>query len=196
MQADMGKEPILVCMKGSSHGRSGRYDFARSQQDHIIHRFVAVVVDQDRTGGEQHAVGNFATDFAWSQVRDDDDLFSDEGIGFVILAHARTDLPRSERADVELQFEQAVSVGMMLRGGDGRDAQIDLEEIIEFNDRLGLRRVVSGRVGGSGGFGGIVGRGVGHGEIQCRKVGFLCETAYDIKYCHGAIAGDEGANVE
>ena len=62
-------------------------------------------------------------------VGDDDDLLAHELLGLIVLPQAGTDLALF-RAEVDLEDEQLVGVGVGLAFEDGRDAELELGEVV------------------------------------------------------------------
>ena len=80
-------------------------------------------------GGQEHALRFEAAHCAGDEVGDDDDLFSDEFSRFIVAAQASDDLSLFA-AQVDLQANQLIRIGMILRLDDFGYAQVELGEIV------------------------------------------------------------------
>lgn len=81
-------------------------------------------------GGDDHAVGLEAAEFAGGEVGDDDDFAADEGFGGVGLGDAGEDLA-GFRAEVDFEAKELVGFGDALGDLDLADAELDFGEVVD-----------------------------------------------------------------
>src|SRR5580698_3166365 len=81
-------------------------------------------------GGDDHAVGFDAAEFARGEVGDDDDFAVDQFFWLVELRDAGADLA-DFGADVDGELEQFVGADDALGGFDLADAHLDFDEIVD-----------------------------------------------------------------
>ena len=98
-------------------------------------------------GREDHAVGLDAHELRRLQVRDDDDVAADEGLGLVLRRDARDDLAPLV-AEIDLEAHQLVRLGHALGGDDLRRAQTHLLEVLDRDAVVG-RAAARRRRGGT-----------------------------------------------
>lgn len=122
----------LRCEVLSGDGCAGGDFFAGREDDDVL-EFFAI----EHAGGEEHAVGFFAAEFAGCEIDDDDDLFADECFGFVAATDTGADLTVPKLAEVDLDFEETVGIGMRFTFDDGGDAEVDFGEVIVDDFRFG-----------------------------------------------------------
>ena len=87
-------------------------------------------------GRQQHALADLAAHGAGGEVGDDDDLLADELLRGIVLAQAGADLPFL-RAQVDLENQELVGVGMGLAIDHRRDPQLELGEVVVL-DHVGI----------------------------------------------------------
>ena len=101
-------------------GGTGEGRFFRGHEDHLV----------ATGGGEHHALTFQAAQFGGGQVGDDDDLLADKLFRCVVVSDAGADLPLLG-AEIDMQHQQFVGIGMGLSGGDRRNLELDLFKIVD-----------------------------------------------------------------
>ena len=102
-------------------------------------------------GGDDHALGGKAAEFAGFEIGDDDDFAADELFGLIGEGNAGDDGAGFGFADVDFEVKEFVGTFDFFGGFDFADAEVDFGEVV---DGDGWREWSDGN-GGFGGFRGV-----------------------------------------